>query len=127
MCSGPFFSAICSRWVSYSNGADSKPVMWATKPLMVVCPSWGSIDMEPLTTAISAVFLWACMSGPFSKSVLFVLCGCLVVYVHYIATDESNRQTRNIICEDMGGTVVAQNLILLILQKKEWKIQGLCS
>ncbi len=42
------------------------------------------------------------MSGPFSKSVLFVLCGCLVVYVHYIATDESNRQTRNIICEDMG-------------------------
>ncbi len=66
------------------------------------------------------------MSGPFSKSVLFVLFGCLVVYVHYIATDESNRQTRNIICEDMGGTVVAQNLILLILQKKEWKIQGLC-
>ncbi len=25
------------------------------------------------------------------------------------------------------GTVVAQNLILLILQNKEWKIQGLCS
>ncbi len=42
------------------------------------------------------------MSGPFSKSVLFVLCGCLVVYVHYSATDESNRQTRNINCEDMG-------------------------
>ncbi len=60
---------------------------------------------------------------------LHYLCYVVVWLFMYITLLRMNQidKLEIIFVKICDGTVVAQNLILLILQKKEWKIQGLCS
>ncbi len=59
---------------------------------------------------------------------LYYLCYVVVWLFMYITLLQMNQidKLELLFVKIWDGTVVAQNLILLILQK-EWKIQGLCS
>ncbi len=71
---------------------------------------------------VSLLYVWTILVN------LYYLCYVVVWLFMYITLLRMNQidKLELLFVKIWDGTVVAQNLILLILQK-EWKIQGLCS